>query len=34
VRYIVEKIISTKPKNYAQPMQPTNLWQSLIPATG
>jgi hypothetical protein len=35
VRYIVEKIISTKPKNYAQPtLMPSNLSQPLILATG
>ncbi len=35
LRYIVEKIISTKPKNYAQPtLMPSNLSQPLIPATG
>jgi len=35
LRYIVEKIISTKPKNYAHPaLIPTNLSQSLIAATG
>jgi hypothetical protein len=35
VRYIVEKIISTKPKNYVQPtLMPSNLSQPLIPATG
>ena len=35
VRYIVEKIIATKPKNYVQPaLMPSNLSQQLIPATG
>ena len=35
VLYIVEKIIATKPKNYSQPaLMPSNLSQSLIPATG
>jgi len=35
VRYIVERIIATKPKNYAQPaLIPANLSQPLIPATG
>ena len=35
VRYIVEKIIATKPKNYVQPtLMPSNSSQSLIPATG
>jgi hypothetical protein len=35
VRYIVEKIIATKPKNYVQPaLMPSNFSQPLIPATG
>jgi hypothetical protein len=35
LRYIVEKIIATKPKSYVQPtLMSTNLSQSLIPATG
>ncbi|WP_296488183.1 hypothetical protein [Rhodoferax sp.] len=35
VRYIVEKIISTKQKNYVLPtLMSSNLSQSLIPATG
>ena len=35
VRYIVEKIIATKPKNYVQPtLMPSNLSQPLFPATG
>jgi hypothetical protein len=35
VRYIVEKIIATKPKNYVQPaLMQTNVSQSPIPATG
>ena len=35
VRYIVEKIIETKPKNYVQPaLMPSNFSQPLIPATG
>jgi len=35
LRYIVEKILSTKPKNHAQPtLMPSNLSQPLIPATG
>ena len=35
VRYIVEKILATKPKNYVQPtLMPSNLSQPLIPATG
>lgn len=35
VRYIVEKIIATKPKNYVQQaLMPSNLSQPLIPATG
>jgi hypothetical protein len=35
VRYIVEKIIATKPKNYAPPaLMPSNFSQPLIPATG
>ena len=35
VHYIVEKIISTKPKNYAQPtLMQSNLSQPLIPAIG
>ena len=35
VRYIVEKILATKPKNYFQPtLMPSNLSQPLIPATG
>lgn len=35
VRYIVEKIIATKPNNYVQPtLMPSNLSQSLIPTTG
>jgi hypothetical protein len=34
VRYVVEKIIATKPKNYVQPtLMPSNLSQPLIPAT-
>jgi hypothetical protein len=35
VRYIVEKIIATKPKGYAQPtLMPSNFSPPLIPATG
>jgi hypothetical protein len=35
VRYIVEKIISFKPKNYVQPaLMPSNLSQPIISATG
>jgi hypothetical protein len=35
VRYIVEKILAAKPKNYVQPtLMSKNLSQSLIPATG
>ena len=35
VRYIVEKIIATKQKNYVQPaLMPSNFSQPLIPATG
>lgn len=35
VRYIVEKIIATKPKNYVQPaLMPSNFSQPLIPAMG
>ena len=35
VRYIVEKIIATKPKNYVQPtLMPSNFLLPLIPATG
>ena len=35
VRYIVEKIIATKPKNYVQPtLMKSNFSQPLIPATG
>jgi len=35
LRYIVEKIIATKPKNYVQPkLMLSNLSQPLIPATG
>ena len=34
VRYFVEKIIATKPKNYVQPaLMPSNFSQPLIPAT-
>lgn len=35
VRYIVEKIIATKPQKYVQPaLMPSNFSQPLIPATG
>ena len=35
VRYIVEKIIAAKPKNYVQPaLMPSNFSQPLIAATG
>lgn len=35
VRYIVEKIIATKPKNYVQPaLMPSNFSQPIIPAMG
>lgn len=35
VRYIVEKIIATKPKNYSAPaLMPSNFSPPLIPATG
>jgi len=35
VRYIVEKIIATKQKTYAQSaLMPSNLSQSLIPEMG
>jgi hypothetical protein len=35
VRYIVKKIIATKPKNYVQPaLIHSNSSQPLIPATG
>ena len=35
VRYIVEKIIATKPQNYVQPtLKSSNFSQPLIPATG
>jgi hypothetical protein len=35
VRYIVEKILATKPKKSAQPtLIPSNFSPSLIPATG
>lgn len=35
VRYIVEKIIAAKPKNYVQPtLMQSNFSQQLIPATG
>jgi len=35
VRYIIEKIIATKPKNYVQPaLMQSNFSQPLIPATG
>ena len=35
VRYIVEKIIATKPKNHVQPtLMPSNFAQQLIPASG
>jgi len=35
VRYIVEKIIATKPKNYVQPaLMQSDFTQQLIPATG
>jgi hypothetical protein len=35
VRYIVEKILATNPKNHVQPaLMPSNILQPLIPATG